>query len=107
MNWIQRPRMLMLVTAMGIGGLETAAVTHGCVLTIHHARPWSREDRRKRAMTFLAGRLAHAVVVSSNATRATVLQAGVPAAKVHVVPIGIRQPKQLISGSAARAQLGL
>ncbi len=62
---------------------------------------------RKRAMTRLAALLTHAVTVNSRAMRDILLEAGVPARKIHMLPPGVQVPTDLPDRDEARARLGL
>ncbi len=77
------------------------------VVTVHHPVPWDMMGGRKRAMTRLAALLAHAVTVNSRAMRDILLEAGVPARKIHMLPPGVQVPTNLPGRDAARARLGL
>ncbi len=77
------------------------------VVTVHHPVPWSAMGGRKRAMTRLAALLAHAVTVNSRAMRDILLEAGVPARKIHMLPPGVQVPTDLPDRDEARARLGL
>jgi len=77
------------------------------VVTVHHPVPWSVMGGRKRAMTRLAALFAHAVTVNSGAMRDILLEAGVPARKIHMVPPGVQAPTSLPDRAEARARLDL
>ena len=62
---------------------------------------------RKRRLTGLAAKLAHAVVVNSRATRDVLLEAGVPGHKIHVIPPGVERPRRELTRDAARSRLGV
>jgi len=78
-----------------------------CVVTVHHPTSWEQTSRRKRWMTYLASRLADAVVAVSRATASVLEQAGVPAKRITVIPNGLPVPQSSPSQAAARAKLGL
>ncbi len=77
------------------------------IVTVHHPVPGSAMGGRKRAMTRLAALLAHAVTVNSRAMRAILLEAGVPARKIHMLPPGVQVPMDLPDKGEVRARLGL
>ncbi len=77
------------------------------VVTVHHPVPWSAMGGRKRMMTRLAALFAHAVTVNSRAMRDILLEAGVPARKIHMLPPGVQVPMDLPDKGEARARLGL
>jgi len=77
------------------------------VVTVHHPVPWSDMSGRKRTMTRLATLFAHAVTVNSRAMRDILLEAGVPARKIHMLPPGVHVPTSLPGRDEARARLGL
>ncbi len=77
------------------------------VVTVHHPVPWSVMGGRKRAMTRLAALFAHAVTVNSHAMRDILLEAGVPARKIHLSPPGVQVPARLPNRDEACARLGL
>ncbi len=77
------------------------------VVTVHHPVPWSDMSGRKRMMTRLATLFAHAVTVNSRAMRDILLEAGVPARKIHMLPPGVQVPASLPGRDEARARLGL
>lgn len=77
------------------------------IVTVHHPTPWADVNPRKRQMTRLTGYLAQAVVVPSRATRDTMLEAGIPARKIRLIPNGLRIPTNLPTRAEARRSLGL
>jgi glycosyltransferase involved in cell wall biosynthesis len=78
-----------------------------CVVSVLHPTPWSQAGERKRWMTRIAALLADAVTTISQATRRTLLEAGVPAERVIVIPCGSRPPAHTPDRAAARAHLGV
>jgi len=77
------------------------------IVTVHHPVPWSDMSGRKRVLTRLATLFAHAVTVNSRAMRDILLEAGVPARKIHILPPGVHVPVSLPGRDEARARLGL
>lgn len=78
-----------------------------CCVTVHHPVPWSSMNGRKRLMTRLAAMLAHDIAVTSIVMRDILLEAGVSAGKIHVLPPGVQPPAHLPDRAEARARLGL
>ena len=78
-----------------------------CVVTVHHPVPWSSMNGRKRLMTRLATLLAHVVTVNSALMRDILVEAGVSAGKIRILPPGVQAPARLPDRAAARARLGL
>lgn len=76
-----------------------------CVVQVHDAI--EIDERRKRWMTSLAGRLAHAVIVTTPVMRDILAHAGVPPWKLHVVPCGVPPPALRPTREEARVRLGL
>jgi glycosyltransferase involved in cell wall biosynthesis len=76
-----------------------------CVVQPHHAVDIL--DVHKRRMTRLAVRLAHAVVVATPAMRDVLVQAGVAADRIHLIPYGLIPPDVPLTRSKAREHLGL
>ena len=77
------------------------------VVSVHLPFPWSELRPSARRGPCLAARLAHAVVANSLATRSVLLEAGVPANKIHLVPCGARPPAAWPNRHEARERLGL
>jgi glycosyltransferase involved in cell wall biosynthesis len=80
---------------------------HRCVVSVLHPTPWAQAGERKRKMTVLAAHVSHVVTTVSQATRTNLLQAGIPAEKVVVIPCGSRRSPQTPSRAEARARLRL
>jgi glycosyltransferase involved in cell wall biosynthesis len=78
-----------------------------CVASIHSAEPWSQDNRSARRKTRAAAALCHLLIVHSNATREVLLEAGVPARKIRLIPLGVRMPDVRPARDAARARLGI
>lgn len=78
-----------------------------CVATVHAVTPWSECGSGARDATRRAARLCRAVIVHANATRANLLDAGIPGSKIHLVPCGIPVPLRPIAQREARQRLGL
>ena len=78
-----------------------------CIVTVHHPVPWSSMNGRKRVMTRVAAMLAHDVTATSVVMRDILLEAGVPAGKIHVLPPGVQAPARRPNRAEARARLGL
>jgi glycosyltransferase involved in cell wall biosynthesis len=78
-----------------------------CVASIHSAEPWHSGNARERRKTRLAAAMCDALIVHSDAARAVLLGAGVPARKVHLAPLGVDLPSRMPSRDAARARLGI
>jgi glycosyltransferase involved in cell wall biosynthesis len=76
-----------------------------CIVQVHHAE--EIEEGRKRRMTGLAGWLATAVVVTTPVLRDLLLRAGVPAARIRIIPCGVPVPGTRPTREQARAALGL
>jgi glycosyltransferase involved in cell wall biosynthesis len=76
-----------------------------CVVQVHHAE--SIAEPHKRRMTALAGRLATAVVVTTPVLRELLVNAGVPRARIHVVPCGVPGPDRRPGRQEARRSLGI
>jgi len=76
------------------------------IVSIHHPAPWDQAPRH-RVNTGRASRLCHALIAPSRATRDLLLEADVPARKIHIIPSGVPVPTRLPSRADARAQLGL
>lgn len=78
------------------------------VVSIHHPDPWG-EDVRRRINTGRASRLCQAMIAPSRATRDLLLEANVPARKIHIIPSGVPvpTPERLPERAEARARLGL
>ncbi len=76
------------------------------VVSIHHPDPWG-EDPRHRVNTGRASHLCNALIAPSRATRDLLLEANVPARKIHIIPSGVPVPTRLPSRADARARLGL
>jgi glycosyltransferase involved in cell wall biosynthesis len=81
------------------------AVGKRCVVTVHHAVPIS--DTHKRRMNRISGPLAHAVIVTTDLMRQLLIDTGVPARKIHVVPLGLPIPANPPTKTEARSRLGL
>lgn len=77
-----------------------------CVASIHSAESWHEGNQRERRKTRVAAALCDALIVHSRAARQVLLDAGVPARKVHLAPLGIRPPCPTPRRDA-RARLGL
>lgn len=77
------------------------------VASIHHPTPWTRDSRRKRAMTAIGARLVHGVTTFAGATRDIISDAGVPTSRIAVIPCGVRVPVEPADRSAARPLLGV
>ncbi len=80
---------------------------HRTVVSVYHPTPWSEAGEDKRRSTGLAGRLAHGVIVESEATREVLAEAGVSPKKTHMLPCGLHVPSVLPSRAEARAALGI
>lgn len=80
---------------------------HRCVVTVNHPTPWGETERSKRMLTRLAAVLAHKIVVISRATRQVLLEAGVPARKIALIPCGMPVPDARPNRAQARARSGL
>lgn len=80
---------------------------HRCVVSVYHPTPWAEAGEAKRRSTGLAARLAHAVIVESEATREVLAEAGVSPRKTHLIPCGLHVPSVLPSRAEARAALGV
>jgi glycosyltransferase involved in cell wall biosynthesis len=78
-----------------------------CVVTVHHPTSWGEAGEQKRRLTRVAAHLADAMVTVSAATRGVLLDAGVPAAKIHLIPCGLPAPKYSPTRAEARCRLGL
>lgn len=99
-NWIA----LKDIIAVRLTGRRRCFVTiHGPELSLG----LESLDRRKVLLTRIAALLCHGIIVPSRASRATLLQAGVPFRKVHVIPYGLHVPERVPVRSVARAQLNL
>jgi glycosyltransferase involved in cell wall biosynthesis len=77
-----------------------------CVASIHSAESWHEGNRAERRKTRVAAALCDALIVHSRAARQVLLDAHVPARKVHLAPLGIRAPRPTPRGDA-RARLAL
>jgi glycosyltransferase involved in cell wall biosynthesis len=73
-----------------------------CVATIHHATPLI--DKHRIQMTRLAGRLSHAIIVSTEYMRSLLVEAGVPAHKMVVIPCSAPKPTHFPVREDARAR---
>jgi len=82
-----------------------AAGRKRCILTLHNASPLT--DARQRQAMRLSAWLSHAVTVPSDALRQVLVEAGVPASKVYLVPNGVPVPQAPPSRAEARSRLGL
>jgi glycosyltransferase involved in cell wall biosynthesis len=80
---------------------------HRCVVSLHLPVPWRDAGEQKRRMTRLAAHLCDGLVANSTATRAVLLDAGIPAGKIQIVPCGVRPPTSLPPRADARARMGL
>ena len=80
---------------------------HRCVVVVHHPTPLDGVKAGKRRMTGLASLFAHDVVVLSRATRASLVEDGVPAHKIHVIPCGLPVPRCMPNALQARERLGI
>jgi glycosyltransferase involved in cell wall biosynthesis len=78
-----------------------------CVVSLHLPVPWDDAGGQKRQMTRLAAHLCDALIVNSHATQDVLLQAGVPAKKVYLIPCGVRPPQRSLPMAEARRRLGL
>ncbi len=78
-----------------------------CVATVHAVTPWSECGTGARDATRRAARLCRAVIVHANATRANLLDAGVPDTKIHLVPCGIPAPSRPLAQREARQRFAL
>jgi glycosyltransferase involved in cell wall biosynthesis len=77
------------------------------VVEVHLPVSWERSGWRKRQLTRLSAALASCVVVHSSAVRDVVLNAGVPASRVELIPPGIRSPDSSPDQAAVRTSLEL
>jgi glycosyltransferase involved in cell wall biosynthesis len=84
-----------------------AAFRGRIVANVHLPVPWSESGERKRRTTRLAASLCHAVIAHSRAMAQTLLDAGVPEAKIHIIHNGAQAPTCVVDGAAARERLGL
>ncbi len=95
-----------IISAKDVVAARLAGVRR-CVASVHLAARWEREKPLRRTMTGIAATLCDRVVAeSSNAARGQ-LAAGVPRAKLVVIPNGARTPAPQLTNSEARARLGL
>lgn len=78
-----------------------------CVVSIHQARPRTETSRRKWLATRLAALLASDVTAFSTATQDLLIEAGVSARNVALIPHGIRPPARMPGKAAARQALGI
>ena len=78
-----------------------------CVATVHAMTPWSECGNGAREATRRAAPLCRAIIAHTNAVRANLLDAGVAASKIHVVPCGLPLPASRITRDEARRQLNL
>jgi glycosyltransferase involved in cell wall biosynthesis len=77
-----------------------------CVASIHSAESWHDGNLGERRKTRVAAALCDALIVHSKATRQVLLDAGVPARKVHLAPLGVHSPPPTPRADA-RARLGV
>ncbi len=77
-----------------------------CVASIHSAESWHTGNQAERRKTRIAAALCDALIVHSHAARQVLLDAGVPARKVHLAPLGLHRPRPTPRGEA-RARVGL
>lgn len=76
-----------------------------CVVSIHHAAPLTDQHRIK--MTRLAGSLCHRMVVNIEWMRSLLIEIGVPAHKLQVIPLSVPPPARRPSRQKTRASLNL
>jgi glycosyltransferase involved in cell wall biosynthesis len=89
------------VLAVRLGGVRR------CIVTTHSATPWSVGRERTMASTRMAAFLCDFVIVHSNATKTRLVECGVPAAKVRVLPVCVPSRSNTITRNHARKLLGL
>ena len=77
------------------------------VINVHLPVPWKDASESKRKLTGLAGRLCHGLIAHSSPIRDILLEAGVPAHKIHLIPNGVAPPARLVGRAEARAKWGL
>jgi glycosyltransferase involved in cell wall biosynthesis len=75
------------------------------IATIQHATPI--EDPRKRKLTALAARLAHEIIVPSESTKHVLMDAGVSASIINVIPIGVADCPPTLNRDECRKALGV
>ena len=85
-----------------LGGLAGRLLRRAVVRSRHVSIP----VRRSRALVY---RLAHRIIASGEAVKAMLVAAGVPAARVHVIPAGVdtRRFRPGLSGRRVREEFGL
>lgn len=79
---------------------------HRIVVSVYHPTPWSETGAWKRRLTRAAAICAHSVVVESEPMRQVLLEAGVPAGKIALIPLGV-DPPAAVSREQARRELSL
>lgn len=77
------------------------------IATVHHPTPWNKGNQRKRALTLLGGLLADRVTTFSQATYRVLRQAGIPKAKIDIIPCGAAIPRHTPARQEARERMGL
>lgn len=78
-----------------------------CVASIHSAEPWHDGNQAQRRKTRIAAALCDALIVHSRAARQVLIDAGVPARKVYLAPLGLDPPRATGNTADARARLGI
>jgi glycosyltransferase involved in cell wall biosynthesis len=89
------------VLAMRLSGTRT------CFASIHSAETWHSGNLNARRKTRLAAALCDGFIAHSTAVKSVLLSAGVPPAKVHLAPLGLRPPEAEPSRDLARDRLGI
>lgn len=76
-----------------------------CVVSLHLLEAPS--FARRTFATLLAAFLCDAIIVLDDSLRARLVRAGVPASKVHVIPVGVPASRRSIGRAVARQELGI
>ncbi|MES1174333.1 MAG: glycosyltransferase [Myxococcales bacterium] len=76
-------------------------------INVHLPVPWKDASETKRKLTGLAGVLCDGLIAHSSPIRDLLIEAGVPARKIHLIPNGVSPPEKFVSREEARATWGI